>query len=167
MMGSIQGSGCRPLDSFGWSHPPLWDVDRKRSQEGKKSRESLGRVEITTRPGTWQVDVTAAEIQRERASCITAGKLGINGTTGLESTGQNGAGEDPALKPVMVTEKLNPSVVHVLCKYKICLLVFLGSRCWGHVSASPGDAALVLSLLLVLTTLCASAQAQRCNDIQV
>lgn len=143
---------------------------------GCRQKEKPRRKEIQGKPGkgrnnhaTWNM-ASGCNCSRDsegKSFLHNSWKTGINGTTGLESTGQNGAGEDPALKPVMVTEKLNPSVVHVLCKYKICLLVFLGSRCWGHVSASPGDAALVLSLLLVLTTLCASAQAQRCNDIQV
>lgn len=63
-------------------------------------------------------------------------------------TGQNGVGGDLALKPAMVAEKLKPSVVHVLCKSKVCLLIFLGQQMlrprvrqpWRHYPPSSSPA---------------------------
>lgn len=50
-------------------------IPRRREIQRKPGKVSCKRAETTTQPGKWQVDVTAAEIQRERVSCRTAEKL--------------------------------------------------------------------------------------------
>lgn len=60
-----------------WSrlHQQQGDREAKEERQRKPGKVICKRAEITVLPGKWQVDVTATEIQRERASCIRAEEL--------------------------------------------------------------------------------------------
>ena len=110
------------------------NIPRRKEIQRRPGKVSCKRAKITMRPGKWQVDVTQ---QTSRGKELLAEQLKSWKTwnkchhrTGEcnVSTGQNGVGEDPALKLAVVTERLKPSVVHVLSKCKICLLIFFGQQ---------------------------------------